>query len=35
MNWNEIVDRVTPFIVRIETPDGHGTGFVEGVNWTV
>ena len=27
MNWNEIVDRVTPYVVRIETPEGHGTGF--------
>ena len=28
MNWNEIVDRLTPHIVKIETPDGHGTGFL-------
>jgi hypothetical protein len=28
MNWHEIVDRVTPYIVRVETPGGHGTGFV-------
>jgi len=28
MNWNEIVDRVTPSIVKIETPRGHGTGFL-------
>jgi Trypsin-like peptidase domain len=28
MNWNEVVDRVTPFVIKIETPEGHGTGFV-------
>ena len=28
MNWNSIVDRVTPYIVKIETPNGHGTGFL-------
>ncbi|MBZ5579998.1 MAG: serine protease [Acidobacteriia bacterium] len=28
MNWNEIIDKVTPYIVRIETPEGHGTGFL-------
>jgi hypothetical protein len=28
MDWNEIVDRVTPSIVKIETPRGHGTGFL-------
>lgn len=28
MDWNQIVDRVTPHIVRIETPRGHGTGFI-------
>jgi Trypsin-like peptidase domain len=28
VNWNEIVDKVTPFIVKIETPEGHGTGFL-------
>jgi hypothetical protein len=28
MNWNAIVDRVTPYIVKIETPRGHGTGFL-------
>jgi len=28
MNWNEIVDKVTPSIVKIETPRGHGTGFL-------
>lgn len=28
MNWNEIVTKVTPYIVKIETPEGHGTGFL-------
>jgi len=26
--WNAIVDRVTPYVVKIETPSGHGTGFL-------
>jgi hypothetical protein len=28
MNWNSIVERVTPCILKIETPSGHGTGFL-------
>src|SRR6266566_5286395 len=28
MNWNEIAQKVTPYVVKIETPDGHGTGFL-------
>jgi len=28
MNWNEIVDKITPYIVKIETPTGYGTGFL-------
>ena len=28
MNWNDIVHKVTPYVVKIETPHGHGTGFV-------
>src|SRR5579859_6525928 len=28
MNWNEIVEKVTPSIVKVETPSGHGTGFL-------
>ena len=28
MNWDEIVRRVTPYVVKIETPMGHGTGFL-------
>jgi hypothetical protein len=27
-NWNDVVDKVTPYVVKIETPQGHGTGFV-------
>lgn len=32
MNWQTIVERVNPFVVKIETPDGHGTGFVCAMN---
>ena len=28
MNWNQIVKRVTPHIVKIETQTGYGTGFL-------
>jgi hypothetical protein len=28
MNWDAVVTKVTPHIVKIETPDGHGTGFL-------
>lgn len=28
MDWTELVDKVTPSIVKIETPRGHGTGFL-------
>jgi len=28
VNWNEVVEKVTPHIVKIETPGGHGTGFL-------
>jgi hypothetical protein len=28
MNWNEVVEKVAPSIVKIETPRGHGTGFL-------
>lgn len=28
MNWDEIVKRVIPVVVKIETPSGHGTGFL-------
>jgi hypothetical protein len=28
MNWNAIVEKITPYIVKIETPNGHGTGFL-------
>jgi hypothetical protein len=28
MNWAQVVERVTPYIMRIETPAGYGTGFL-------
>lgn len=28
MNWDQIVEGVMPYIVKIETPEGHGTGFL-------
>ena len=28
MNWNQIVTKVSPYIVKIETPNGSGTGFL-------
>ena len=28
MAWDEIVREVTPYVVKIDTPSGHGTGFV-------
>src|SRR4051794_9352557 len=28
MNWNDIVEKVTPYMVKIETPEGHGSGFL-------
>jgi hypothetical protein len=28
MNWNTIVEKVAPYVVKIETPRGHGTGFL-------
>jgi hypothetical protein len=28
MEWNEIVEKITPYVVKIETPGGHGTGFL-------
>jgi len=28
MDWNQIVKKVTPYVVMIETPNGHGTGFL-------
>ncbi len=28
MDWNQIVEKVTPYIVKINTPEGHGTGFL-------
>ena len=28
MNWSDVVQSIKPYIVRIETPSGHGTGFL-------
>ena len=28
MNWEQAVQKVTPYIFKIETPSGHGTGFL-------
>ena len=28
MNWDDVVNKVTPHIVKIETPQGSGTGFL-------
>lgn len=28
MHWNTIVEKVAPYVVKIETPRGHGTGFL-------
>ena len=28
MNWEPVVKKVTPYIFKIETPTGHGTGFL-------
>jgi hypothetical protein len=28
MSWNAIVEKVTPYVIKIETPRGHGTGFL-------
>jgi len=28
MNWNHAVDKISPYIVKIQTPSGSGTGFL-------
>jgi hypothetical protein len=28
MNWDQVVSKITPYIVRIDTPEGSGTGFL-------
>lgn len=28
MNWEQVVQKITPYIFKIETPTGHGTGFL-------
>jgi len=32
MEWDDVVQKVTPYIVKIATPDGHGTGFLLSYN---
>jgi hypothetical protein len=32
MSWERVVEKVTPYIVKIETPEGFGTGFLCGYN---
>jgi hypothetical protein len=34
MNWDEIVEKATPYVVKIETPTGYGTGFLGMYNET-
>lgn len=28
MNWNQIANKIKPYVVKIKTPTGHGTGFL-------
>ena len=28
MNWDQVVKKVSSHVVKIETPSGHGTGFL-------
>lgn len=28
MNWDQVVKKISPHVVKIETPSGHGTGFL-------
>ncbi len=32
MDWDNVVQKVTPYLVKIETPDGSGTGFLLSYN---
>lgn len=32
MNWDDVVQKVTPYIVKIETPEGSGSGFLLSYN---
>ncbi|MDO9307758.1 MAG: serine protease [Deltaproteobacteria bacterium] len=32
MNWDQVVQKVTPYLVKIETPSGSGTGFLFAYN---
>lgn len=33
MNWNQIVDKIKPYVVKIKTPSGSGTGFLSLYNY--
>jgi hypothetical protein len=28
MHWQNIVEKISPYLVKVETPNGHGTGFL-------
>ena len=28
MHWQNVVEKVAPYLVKVETPNGHGTGFL-------
>jgi hypothetical protein len=28
MHWRNIVEKIAPYLVKVETPNGHGTGFL-------
>ncbi|HMK57227.1 MAG TPA: serine protease [Dissulfurispiraceae bacterium] len=32
MDWDDVVQKVTPYVVKIATPAGHGTGFLLAYN---
>lgn len=32
MNWDDVVQKVTPYLVKIETPINSGTGFLLSYN---
>ena len=32
MNWNEVINKAEPYVVRIDTPSGFGTGYLCGYN---
>ena len=28
MHWQNVVEKISPYLVKVETPSGHGTGFL-------